>query len=227
MKYVKGDPNSLTGRALIYAHNLALCRESWCKKRKYPILIVEGPVLSDPHKLFKRVIKRGDIPYGEEKHYLENLKKLYEFKGDIIDAGKVPCLGTADISLLGVADVYVLNYVTQLFERTNAKFQSKEPRGLKNDLFKLIRDLTFAIRENDEYWIERTTSRLKGIGKGKSYFSDVANIIGIAQTKIPDKDTLLSIYAEKILATYNNQLEEAKRCKEKIEALLSASKPQN
>lgn len=223
MKYIRGDPNSLAGRAIIYAHNLALCRDSWCKKRKYPALVVEGPVLGDPHKLFKKVI-REELPYDIEEYPLENLGKLSEFKGDIVDIGKIPCLRTADFYLTGVVNVYILNYVTQLFERTNARYPSREPRGFRNDLFKLIRDLISANRENDEYWLEGTIFRLRGIGKGRSYSSDIVNIIGIAQTEILDKNELLSTYAEKILATHNNQPEEAQRCKERIESLLSTNK---
>lgn len=232
-EFKKGNPEKLEGKVLVYAENLALCGEPDCIKTKYPAVIAE---LYLPKNLSKKLLKKirsGEVLSAISYDAVDLSKlELETIKSDVLDGGKISCLGHAKSLLKNLARAYMISYFSQFEEQRINKirkfdFQKSayliyDANTLRTILFRIFNSLTELLKRKKINRFDNTIRKLKEFSTGAPFYPDIEDAINFLDTDIPDKPNLIKHYIEKICAIHEEKYELASQHSKKINEFLRA-----
>jgi len=254
LEFKKGNPEKLEGKVVVYAENLGLCGEERCAKLKYPYLFATANLaeqeeikerveelmstelveklkemgapqevldaLKDPEnrpKIFPMACRQGEF---------DSLDEIKQMDADVIYAGKISCISMAMQCLMGIAQAYMMNYITQLEEsvKTNGvvkptftdRYTNYSSDDFRKKLCELVGGLMDTINNQNYDAFNQIKANIVAFTRSSPFFPDVTNLIGIAQTGIRNKLNVMDLYVEKIVAICAEDYKKAGQLDKKI-----------
>ena len=242
LEFMKGDSKNLEGRVLVYVANAKPC----CNQHTYIALYSttsKFDIKDIPFKELPKSLKSKDLSQNREVDLFamfsrplsfESLEETAQIEGDIIDAGRV-VLAMAPPVLEGVTTAYLFNYMTQLEMRLKVSNEDIEGfddsfrnyatgEKLSKRLYQLVGPLLDAIKHKDDKSERKAIAYLRHFMKGSSYFPEMVDMVGIAQTKLKNKSDIIAAYIDKWAAIQDEDFEKAQRIKAKLNAFFKGHK---
>lgn len=243
LKLLKGNPENLEGKVLVYCDNLA----SHCEHDRYPAVLAAMSLLDiipdfgvevsddvkqylkDAEERMESAIEQGAnilVPVCLAPVLVSSPQDALTSSADVAYAGIVAHKMLAPQLLDAAAQLYMVNYDAQLHGRlktaakpsTQDDFRKYDGNGVKSRLYSYIgRLLDFSA---DPLRKDQVIADIKAFNTGAPWFGDIVNLIGVAQTNIATKQPLIEAYVEKIAAIRDERFEDAARCKNQIEEFL-------
>jgi len=167
-------------------------------------------------------------PISSTQGALNSLDELRDIEVDIINGGKVSCMSGALPNLMNLTSSYMINYITQLEGelKTNGgikptftdHYSTYSKEQFRKKMYEFMGALMDALGDNKRF--NQVKSNLVVFTKKSPFLPDVVNLVGVAQTKIPDKFNLMNFYVEKMAAIHGEDFEKAGEFSKKIEEFL-------
>ncbi len=161
----------------------------------------------------------------------KKLDDIREVKGDRISWSIVPDIHMAIPILYKLGELYMVGYFLQVESKIGPLKQEIESDvedtynqysgiQLRKRLYQISGSLLDAISSKNERLQAKARANIKKFTEGANFFNDVVNIIGIAQTEIPNKVVAIEAYIDRIVAIKDERFEEITGIDEKLSALL-------
>ncbi|MBI2671692.1 hypothetical protein HYX16_02045 [Candidatus Woesearchaeota archaeon] len=224
LKFIKGDPENLEGRAIIFAANLS----------QKPFINNEGRPFFPAQSVFPT--KEYPLELGGKTFNLKpsTIKLLKNFSGDVVYAGEISQLNYAISITKSAGNLYALHYISQQHKKKHSK---EEPEIIRKDLGKLT-------KEEYQELLASTQRKAQGIflaekdprkyidelvylaQNNKSINGDVAALselmdFYLQKGDIADRKLLIRLYFIKISHIIHEEYEKAGEINKKIIYLLS------
>lgn len=229
-KLIKGDLDNLEGKVLVYAKNLSTSEYG----PEYPALFSSADIIdilnfqgyTDSAEIKKRCKKiKSDIEKKKQDSGLshpivsicadiaspEDAKKA---KTDVIYAGNIPDISFAIPVLVGVSNTYMANYFSQKkktkesmdlpFYGSFAEYADDEVVPM---LYTFAGELMDSINYNDVSRQKKAIESFRRFAKGSKFQHQVNNVIGVAQTDLPEKQDMMDRYLTQISAILSEDFE--------------------